>query len=90
MNISEQFTISECMRPSFEGSVNMDLQDVVDEDDYLRKEVSCSSSIDSSYFRVSRSEYGTTPFDMSPFIRRIGEKTSRLFLTLPNKDKNEI
>ena len=25
MNISEQFTISECMRPSFEGSVNKDL-----------------------------------------------------------------
>ena len=25
VNISEQFTICECMRPSFEGSVNMDL-----------------------------------------------------------------
>ena len=25
MDISEQFTIRECMRPSFEGSVNMDL-----------------------------------------------------------------
>ena len=25
MNIYEQFTIRECMRPSFEGSVNMDL-----------------------------------------------------------------
>ena len=25
MNISEQLTIRECMRPSFEGSVNMDL-----------------------------------------------------------------
>ena len=25
VNISEQFTIRECMRPSFEGSVNMDL-----------------------------------------------------------------
>ena len=25
MNIAEQFTIRECMRPSFEGSVNMDL-----------------------------------------------------------------
>ena len=37
VNISEQFTICECMRPSFEGSVNMDLY----EDDYLRKEVSC-------------------------------------------------
>ena len=42
VNISEQFTICECMRPSFEGSVNMDLYEDVDEDDYLRKEVSCS------------------------------------------------
>ena len=25
VNISEQFTICDCMRPSFEGSVNMDL-----------------------------------------------------------------
>ena len=25
VNISEQFTIRECMRPSLEGSVNMDL-----------------------------------------------------------------
>ena len=25
VNISEQFTIRECMRPSFEGSVNMNL-----------------------------------------------------------------
>ena len=25
VNISEQFTICECMRPSFEGLVNMDL-----------------------------------------------------------------
>ena len=25
VNIAKQFTISECMRPSFEGSVNMDL-----------------------------------------------------------------
>ena len=32
VNMSEQFTIRECMIPSFEGSVNMDLQDV-DEDD---------------------------------------------------------
>ena len=37
VNISEQFTIRECMRPSFEGSVNMDLLEDVDEDDYLRK-----------------------------------------------------
>ena len=37
VNISEQFTICECMRPSFQGSVNMDLD--VDEDDYLRKEI---------------------------------------------------
>ena len=44
MNISEQFTIRECMRPSFEGSVNMDLQEDVDGDDYLRKEVSCSKT----------------------------------------------
>ena len=43
VNISEPFTIRECMRPSFEGSVNMDLEDV-DEDDYLRKEVSCSKT----------------------------------------------
>ena len=44
VNISEQFTIREYMRPSFEGSVNMDLQKDVDEDDYLRKEVSCSKT----------------------------------------------
>ena len=25
VNISEQFTIRECMRPSFQGSINMDL-----------------------------------------------------------------
>ena len=43
-NISEQFTIRECMRPSFEGSVNMDLKEDVDEDDYLTKEVSCSKT----------------------------------------------
>ena len=36
VNISEQLTIGECMRPSFKGPVDMDLQDV-DEDDYLRK-----------------------------------------------------
>ena len=40
-NVSEQFTIRECIRPSFEESVNMNLQEDVDEDDYLRKEVSC-------------------------------------------------
>ena len=44
MNISEQFTICECMRPSFEGSVNMDLQEDIDEDDYLRKEVLSSKT----------------------------------------------
>ena len=44
MNISEQFMISECMIPSFEGSVHMDLSKDVDEDDYLRKEVSCSKT----------------------------------------------
>ena len=43
VNISEQFMIHECMRPSYKGSVNMDLQDV-DEDDYLREEVSCSKT----------------------------------------------
>ena len=42
-NISEQFTICECMRPSFKGSVNMDPQGV-NEDDYVRKEVSCSET----------------------------------------------
>ena len=45
MNISEQFTIRECMRPSFEVSVNMDKKNDVNEDDYLRKsEVSCSKT----------------------------------------------
>ena len=44
VNISEQFTIRECMIPSLEGSVNMDLQEDVDENDYLRKEVSCSNT----------------------------------------------
>ena len=44
MNISEQFTINECKRLSFEGSVSMDLQEDVNEDDYLRKEVSCSKT----------------------------------------------
>ena len=38
--ISKQFTICECMR-LFEGSANMDLSEDLDEDDYLRKEVSC-------------------------------------------------
>ena len=40
MNIYEQFIICEFMRPSFEGSVNIDVEDDLDEDDYLRKEVS--------------------------------------------------
>ena len=31
VNISEQFTIGQCMRPSFKGSVNMDLYADVDE-----------------------------------------------------------
>ena len=44
VNISELFTINECKRPSFEGSVSMDLQEDVNEDDYLRKEVSCSKT----------------------------------------------
>ena len=44
VNISEQLTIRECMRSSFERSVNMDLEEDVDEDDYLRKEVSCSKT----------------------------------------------
>ena len=45
VNISEHFTFRECTRPSFEGSVNMDVQEDVDEDDYLRKEVSCSKTL---------------------------------------------
>ena len=44
VNVSEQFTICEYMRPSFEGSVNMDPSEEVDEDDNLRKEVSCSKT----------------------------------------------
>ena len=44
VKISEQFTIRECMRPSFEGSVNMDLKENVDKDDYLRNKVSCSKT----------------------------------------------
>ena len=44
VNISEQFMIRECMRPSFEGSVNMDLSEDVNEDDYMRKEVSDSKA----------------------------------------------
>ena len=40
VNISEQFTI----RDSIEGSVHMDLSEDVDEDDYLRKEVSCNTT----------------------------------------------
>ena len=44
VNISEQFTICECMRSSFERLVNMDLEVDVNEDDYLRKEVSCSET----------------------------------------------
>ena len=35
VNISEQFTICECIRPCFQGSVNMDLQQDVDEGDSL-------------------------------------------------------
>ena len=37
--LSEHF-----LRPAFEGSVNMDLQDV-DKDDYLKKEFSCKTII---------------------------------------------
>ena len=37
VNISEQFTIRECIRTSFEGLVNTDPQEDVDEDGYLRK-----------------------------------------------------
>ena len=44
VNISEQFTVRECARPSFEGSTNMNLSEDVDEDDYMRKEVSCSKT----------------------------------------------
>ena len=44
VNISEQFTILKCMRPSFKRSINMDRLEDVDEDDYLRKEVSCSKT----------------------------------------------
>ena len=36
--------IRECMRPSFKGSVNMDLSEDVDEDDYLGKELSFSKA----------------------------------------------
>ena len=46
VNISEQFTISKSMRPSFEGSLNME---DVDEDNNLRKEVSCSKTSISVY-----------------------------------------
>ena len=50
VNISVQFTIRECMRPSFEGSVDMDLQDL--DDDYLRKKshVVRLRSINQQYF----------------------------------------
>ena len=51
VNISEQFTIHECIRPSFEGSVNMALSEDVDEDDCLRKEVSCSKTNSGHGFR---------------------------------------
>ena len=44
VNISDQFTIRKCMRPSLEGSVNMNLLEDVDEDDNLRKNVSCSKT----------------------------------------------
>ena len=37
--------IRECMRPTFEGSVDMDLQEDVDQDDYLRIKVSCSETM---------------------------------------------
>ena len=47
LNISKQFTIRECVKSSLEGSVNMNSQDV-DETDYLRKEVSCSKTINNS------------------------------------------
>ena len=43
VNISEQFTIRECIRPSFKGSVNMEN---IDQDDYSTKEVSCSKTND--------------------------------------------
>ena len=44
----------ECMRPSFEGSVNMDLLEEVDEDDYVRKQVSCSNTTHLAAFSVLR------------------------------------
>ena len=44
VNISEQFTIREYLRYFFEGSIHMDLLEDVDEDDYLRKEISCSKT----------------------------------------------
>ena len=45
MKISEQFTIRECMRLSFEESVFMDLQEDVDEDDHLRLKLQLHGAI---------------------------------------------
>ena len=45
VNISDQFTICGCIRPSLEGSMNMDL---FKEDDYVRKEISCGKTIRSA------------------------------------------
>ena len=45
VKISEQLTIHECIRPSFDRPVNMDRKEDVDEYDYLRKKVSCSKTI---------------------------------------------
>ena len=42
------------MRPSFEGSVNMDLYEDVEENDYLREKVSCSKT--SSLYRFENNK----------------------------------
>ena len=57
VNIPEQFTSRQYMRPSFEGSINMELQKDVDEDDYLRNEVSCSKTMRIPYFRQNFADF---------------------------------
>ena len=72
VNISEQFTIRECMRRSFETSVNMDLEDV-DEDDYLRKEASCSKTRDSQGYLKLLCQYKFHKFANSRAVKDLGK-----------------
>ena len=64
VNIPEQFTVRQYMRPSFE---NMDLQEDVDEVDYLKNEVSCSKTMRIPYFRQTFADFSRKDGIMTGF-----------------------